>query len=117
MQKTKQVVNLGVDLCQLPKVFRFVKMQKVKRITGKLNQMSLLGTLKGKMREILKHAQVVRNGSLLFSHVEDALILVVVIRENFSHSAEHVEKIDLEKTRLTKGFSILIKCFSVRSSL
>ena len=117
MQKTKQVVNLGVDLCQLPKVFRFVKMQKVKRITGKLNQMSLLRTLKGKMREILKHAQVVRNGSLLFSHVEDALILVVVIRENFSHSAEHVEKIDLEKTRLTKGFSILIKCFSVRSSL
>lgn len=46
------------------------------------------------MSEVFKSAQVIRNGSLLFRHVEHALVFVVLIGQNFSHTSKEIEKVD-----------------------
>lgn len=65
------------------------------------------------MGKVLKDAQVVRPRFFLLCHVENALILVVVVRENFGHSAQQIEEVDLNKACFTERLAILIECLCV----
>ena len=70
-------------------------MQEIQRVTCKLNKVFFCWILQREVRKVFECTQVVGNRTLLLGHIEHALVFVVLIGQNFSHTSEEVEKVDV----------------------